>query len=221
MDVLVIAILVLLFLISACYAYWKLYFLRDPVREIPKDDTAILSPADGRIARIVPFSFKEIKKKGKNAAEPLIIDKGLLGKIKTYASDIADEGYLISIVMTPLDVHFQRAPIEGKITNIVYKTGAFRNAVHDAKSLVALENEKNEITIENKNMRIKVIQIAGFLARRIECYVVRDEKIFAGQKIGLINLGSQVTLIIPKIPELLVTEGEYVYGGTTLIGRIR
>ncbi len=213
-------ILAILFLATILFilffVYWRFYFLRDPVREIPPNENFVLSPTDGRVVKILEFDNKGKKKEIK-------VKKGLIGKIRTITKDVADKGYLICIMMTPLDVHFQRTPIEGTVKYTKHQKGKFVNAVVGANSLKALENEKNEILIYNKKKKIraKVIQIAGFVARRIECYVKKNEKLLPGEKIGLINLGSQVVLIIPKIKKLKIKEGQYVYGGTSVIGEIK
>jgi len=189
--------------------YWKFYFLRDPIRAIPADENLVVSPADGRVSRIIRFGGKKLE-----------IDKGLLGRIKTMTNDVAKKGYLINIVMTPLDVHYQRSPISGQVVNINYKKGKFRNAMLDSKSLRCLRNENNQILIKGK-IKAKVIQIAGVLARRIKCHVRKKDNLLKGQRLGLINLGSQVCLIIPEIKKLNIKEGQYVYGGTTVVGEIK
>ena len=118
--------------------------------------------------------------------------------------------------MTPLDVHFQRSPIDGKVLYTNHVPGKFMNAVLN-QSLVTLENEKNEILIQKNKLKIKVIQIAGVAARRINCYVKKGEKVKKGQKIGFIDLGSQVTIILPKHLPIKVKQGQKVIGGETII----
>jgi len=82
--------------------------------------------------------------------------------------------------------------------------------------------EKNEIVIKNKKLKIRVIQIAGFLARRIFCYVKKNQNVNKGQKIGFISLGSQATLIIPaKKIKIIVKEGQKVKAGSTIIAELR
>ena len=197
-----IIILIVIFLI-----FWKLYFSRATARRIP--EKGIVSPADGKIIKIIRTDkIGNIK-----------IKKGLLGEIKTMTSDIAKKCYVIVIVLNIFNVHIQRSPIEGIVKRIRYSKGKFHNAVFGASSLKALENEKNEIIIENKDTKIKVIQIAGFVARRIKCYVEENEKILKGHKIGMIDLGSQVILVMPSELRLLVREGQRVIDGETIIAR--
>jgi len=182
--------------------YWRYFFLRNPQRTIPKGKN-IVSPADGKIIKIVRFNDQQLR-----------IKKGLFGKIKALSSDVAKDGYLISIFMSPLDVHYQRAPIDGRVLKIRYKKGRFFSAFNFEKSL---ENEKNEILIKTKIGNVKIIQIAGFFARRIKCFVREGQIIKKGQIIGLIDLGSQVSLLIPRI-RLKVDEGDKVKAGETVIG---
>ena len=128
-------------------------------------------------------------------------------------------------MLTTFDVHFQRAPIDGTVTLVSYTEGKFLNAVNDAASLRCLENEKNEMLItkkfKNKKFSVKVIQIAGALARRIVCFVHAGKEVKKGEDIGLITLGSQVSLIIPSSCNLKIKEGQYVYGGKTIIADIQ
>ncbi len=113
--------------------------------------------------------------------------------------------------MSPFNVHINRSPIQGQVTKVTYSKGKFLPVNTFENGLV---NEKNEILITNKQLgKVKVIQIAGFLARRIECYVKEKEKLAKGQRIGLINLGSQVTLILPTTVKLIVNKGDKVKGG--------
>jgi phosphatidylserine decarboxylase len=194
-----VIILVMLFLL-----FWRYYFLRDPERIIPLGNI-IVSPADGKIIKIVRIEN----------LNNIDVEKNLFGKIRTLTRDTVKKGYLISIFMSPFDVHVNRAPINGEIIYQQHTPGKFRNA----KTLRAIENEKNEIIIENKTIgKVKVIQIAGFLARRIVSFVDQGETLKKGQKIGLINLGSQVTVIIPDI-NLQVTEGQRVIAGETILAK--
>ena len=182
------------------------YFYRDPKRLIPGGNN-IVAPADGKIISIIDTSKNEDK-----------IKKGLLGKIKTLTNDVAGECYVISIFMSPFDVHINRAPIAGTVKSIKHTKGSFFKAYDLEKSL---RNEKNEIIIQNKTLRIKVIQIAGFLARRIKCYVKKKEKVNKGGKIGMIALSSQTTIVIPKVVGLKAKIGQRMKAGLTIIADIK
>ena len=199
----IVFILILLLL-----ALFLLNFYRNPERKIPHGNN-IVSPADGKIIGILKVKSNKIR-----------INKGFLGKIETLAKDIAKECYVVSIFMSPFDVHVNRAPLDGKIIFVRHEKGKYF-AAFDLKN--SLMNEKNEIIIENRKIgKVKVIQIAGFLARRIICTVSEGEKVNKGQQVGSILLGSQVSLILPtrKI-ELIVRAGQRVIGGETIIANLK
>jgi len=196
----IIAVLALLI------ASFLLNFYRDPKRIIPIGNN-IVSPADGRVIGIIDTSIDEIE-----------VSKGMVGKIRAMTKDISKECYVISIFMSPLDVHINRAPIEGTIKLIQHTKGKFFKAYDLKKSF---ENEKNEIIIENKNIKVKVIQIAGFLARRILCYAKVNDKVDKGQKIGMIAFGSQATVIIPNSVKLKIKINDKVKAGESVIAEMR
>ena len=193
----VLVLLLVLFLLN---------FYRDPKRTIPKGNN-IVAPADGRIISILRINKKNIS-----------IKKGLLGKIKALTKDVAEQCYVVSIFMSPLDAHINRAPMQGIVKSIKYAKGRFFKAYDFGKSL---ENEKNEIIIENKKLKVKVIQVAGFLARRIKCYVKKNQKVNKGEKIGMIALSSQTTIILPAGVVLKVKVNDKVKAGETIIAILR
>jgi phosphatidylserine decarboxylase len=182
--------------------FWKFIFLRDPERKVPEGNF-VISPADGKINKIMHIDDKNFE-----------LRKGALGKFLVVSEDVAEKTIIVSIVMTPLNVHVQRAPIGGKIIDIRYTKGRFANAITER---IAIDNERNEILIQGEKLRLKVIQIAGAVARRIECFVIRDQLIKPGQRIGRINLGSQVSLVLPAGIRLKVKEGQTVKAGETVI----
>jgi phosphatidylserine decarboxylase len=196
--------LAILLIIGGLIGLFLLNFYRDPERTIPKGNN-IVSPADGRVISIIDTSDNNIK-----------IRKGLIGKIKTLTRDVAKECYVVSIFMSPLDVHINRSPMEGTVKSIRHTRGRFFRAYDLEKSF---ENEKNEIIIQNKKLKIKVIQIAGFLARRILCFTKPGKKVNKGQRIGMIALGSQATLIMPKSVKIKIKLNEKVKGGCTIIAK--
>ncbi len=194
-----------LFILICLYFFNTYIFNRDPAREIPSGKK-LVSPADGKVIDVMDIDGSD--------AGGIKIRKGL-GKIYTLTKDVADRCYLISIFMNPLDVHVNRAPIEGKVEKVSYEKGKFFPVTHVKNGLI---NEKNEVLINHDEIgKIKVIQIAGFLARKIDCWVKEGQKVVKGQRIGKIKLGSQVTLIIPKSVNLKVSKGEKVQGGSTVI----
>lgn len=205
MQFLFIIISIIFALFVLFLLFWKFWFLRDPKRKIPKGNN-IVSPADGRINKIIVGNKWKQK-----------INKGLMGRINTLAGDISKDYYLVNIVMTPFDVHIQRSPIEGKVESVKHTRGKFKNAVTKG---VAIENEKNEILIAGK-VKVKVIQIAGAVARRIVCFVKKNQNLNKGERLGLINLGSQVSIIMPADVKLIAKEGQRVKAGETIIGELK
>ena len=202
--------IILAAILSIILVLWKFVFLRNPTPVVPKGENLVLSPANGNVARIYEFSN----------AKTETAEKGLFGKIPLITKDVAKEGYIILIRLHVYNVHWQRAPIAGKVTETKHIEGKFLNAVKDVQNMQCFfENERNEIIIKGK-ITCKVIQIAGYLARRIECFVKQGDTVNAGDIIGLINLGSQTALIVPKI-KLNVKEGDIVQVGETIIGEMK
>jgi phosphatidylserine decarboxylase len=188
------------------YIFWKYYFLRDPEREIP-DGRNIISPADGKIIDIIEIS--------KN--EEITIPKKIFGKIKTLCSEVSDNSIVISIFMNPFDVHINRCPIEGKIINIKHEDGSLK-AVNTLTA--GILNEKNEMLIETVIGHIKVIQVAGLLARRIENHKKIGDYLNKGERYGLINLGSQLIVILPKEKVILkVRKGDKLKAGESILAK--
>lgn len=196
-----IAVLAAIGLAVLLILFYRFWFLRDPERHPPKGNN-IVSPADGRIIEI-----KEIAQAGKQK-----VKKGI-GEIEAESG----KGYMMTIFMTPFNVHYQRAPHDGRVTGIKYTKGEFLTAGKPRP-----ENENNQITLSTRIGAIKVIQIAGFMARRIVCFARNNQNIKKGQKIGLIKLGSQVCLIIPKTGKtrLSVNAGDKVRAGETVIAEL-
>ncbi len=195
----------LLILVVLVIIFWRFWFLRLPDRKIPKK--GVVSPAFGKVIKIIRFE------KG----EPLDIHKGLLGSVKTITKDVSKSGYVVVIMLNVSDVHYQRAPDRATLLSQKHTRGKFRNAVFGSGSLEAtFENEKNEMVFTEGSRRFKVVQVAGVLARRIVSYVERGQKVNKGEVIGLINLGSQVVIVLPDC-ELQVAEGERVVDGESVI----
>jgi phosphatidylserine decarboxylase len=124
---------------------------------------------------------------------------------------------LVSVFLSPLDVHINRAPITGKITKVDYIPGKKIPATSDEASLV---NERNAITIQGEKMTVVCTQIAGILARRIVCWNKEGDELKIGQKYGLIKFGSRTDLLMPREVEIKVSVGDRVTGGETIIARL-
>jgi phosphatidylserine decarboxylase len=173
----------------ALLAAFMAFFFRDPTRQAPDDSSVVVSPADGRVTRVS-------------------------------AIDEANESSstLVSIFLSPFDVHINRSPIAGEITSVSYMRGKFLIATDEKASLV---NEQNVLTIKGDRVTVVCKQIAGIVARRIVCWKKAGEQVALGEKIGLIKFSSRTDLVLPSNVEVLVNVGTRVRGGTTIIGRIR
>lgn len=167
-------------------AAFMAYFFRDPKRIPPDDPKVVVAPADGRVTRVKTIT-----------AEP-------------------DSPTVVSIFLSPLDVHINRAPIAGKITDMAYTRGKFLMATNEMASLV---NEQNALTIQGE-INVVCTQIAGILARRIVCWKKAGETLALGERFGMIKFSSRTDLVLPANVKVTVTEGARVRGGTTVIGRI-
>jgi phosphatidylserine decarboxylase len=169
-----------------------IYFFRDPDREKEITENEILSPADGKILGIWNLEPKK--------------------------SPLGEGTVKISIFMSVFNVHVNRAPISGEITDIKYNPGKFVSANLDKASE---ENENNRITLLTKGgKKIAFTQIAGLIARRIVCWINRGDHVKTGQRIGLIRFGSRVDLFLPAGSNIKVIPGEKVKAGETTIGYI-
>lgn len=199
---LIIVLIVIILLLITFLLFYNFYFLRDPARQIPVGNN-IVSPADGKVLMVKKFKGDKID-----------IDKRFLGHVKTFTKDVCKEGYLISIFMNIFDVHINRAPISGVVKSIKHSDGKFLNAESPESTF---ENENVQTIFQDGSFKIKVIQIAGLIARRIVPFIKTNEKIIKGQRMGLIKLGSQVTLILPANVKVKVHKGQRVLAGETII----
>lgn len=129
-----------------------------------------------------------------------------------------ENGKFVSVFLSPLDVHINRAPISGKIVKVDYIKGKKNPATSDEASLI---NERNALTIEGEKMTVIVTQIAGIVARRIVCWSKLGDKLAVGDKFGLIKFSSRTDLLMPKSVEVLVKVGDRVVGGETVIARLK
>jgi phosphatidylserine decarboxylase len=171
-------------------AAFMAFFFRDPERLPPADQNVVVAPADGRVTRVRPI---EETSSDRSAA-------------------------VVSIFLSPFDVHINRAPIAGEITSVSYTRGKFLMATNERASLV---NEQNALTIKGESVTVVCKQIAGILARRIVCWKKVGERVAMGERFGLIKFSSRTDIILPASVEVLVAEGARVRGGTTIIGRMR
>ncbi|MCW5960259.1 MAG: phosphatidylserine decarboxylase [Pyrinomonadaceae bacterium] len=137
------------------------------------------------------------------------------GKVTRIDED--ENGKLVSVFLSPLDVHINRAPIAGKIIELEYVKGKKVPATRNDASFV---NERNSITIQGEKMTVKCTQIAGIVARRIVCWSKQGDELALGQKYGLIKFSSRTDLLMPSGVELKVKLGDRVVGGETIIAKL-
>lgn len=128
------------------------------------------------------------------------------------------EGKLVSVFLSPLDVHINRAPIGGKIVRVIYNEGRKVPAMRNDASFI---NERNSLVIENERMTVTCTQIAGILARRIVCWKREGDTLAIGEKFGLIKFSSRTDLLMPAAVEVMVKIGDKVVGGETIIARLK
>ncbi|MFK7806998.1 MAG: phosphatidylserine decarboxylase [Saprospiraceae bacterium] len=200
----------LVFLTVLSMAYYQIWFLRQPERNIPFGESHFISPANGKVAAVTHWQGDSLA---------WIKDAGV---VEVLTEDIADKGWLIAIEMDITNVHYQRAPIGSKLIKEDYTEGKFRNALVKTNAFgFRLENERNSLLFKTEEgLKYKVVQIAGLLARRIVDYVEPDQEVGQGDVIGLIKLGSQVVLILPDGVNPLVKTGDVVIDGETILAEI-
>ncbi len=127
------------------------------------------------------------------------------------------DGKLVSVFLSPLDVHINRSPIAGRVTSVEYVRGRKIPATSDNASLV---NEQNSLTITGEKMTVVCTQIAGIVARRIVCWAKEGDDLAVGQKFGLIKFSSRTDLLMPAAVNVEVAIGDRVVGGETIIARL-
>jgi phosphatidylserine decarboxylase len=125
-------------------------------------------------------------------------------------------GKRVSIFLAIWNVHVNRAPAEGIIRKLDYRPGKFLAAMRERASR---ENEQNVITLSTDAGEMVFKQIAGWIARRVVCWKKEGERVSRGERIGLIRFGSRVDLWVPREAEILVSVGENVKGGSSVVAR--
>jgi len=124
----------------------------------------------------------------------------------------------LSIFLSVFDVHVNRAPIAGTITSVEYRPGRFHVASREAASA---ENEQNTVTLEGDGSRVVFKQIAGIVARRIIFYKRPGDRVEKGERVGLIQFGSRLDLVLGPEWEIVVRRGERVHAGSSIVARRR
>lgn len=167
------------------------------------------------VAAFMAYFFRDPERRAPN--EPGIIVAPADGVVTLVEHDSAKPGLLVSIFLSPLDVHINRSPIAGKVTSVAYTKGRFVPATSDKASQV---NEQNTLTIHDGNLTVTCKQIAGVLARRIVCWKASGDTVGIGERFGMIKFGSRTDLAVDAPVELLVKKGMRVRGGETPIARL-
>lgn len=128
-----------------------------------------------------------------------------------------EDGVFVSVFLSPVDVHINRAPIAGRVVKVELFQGKKAPATSNEASAT---NERNAMTIEGEKMTVVCTQIVGILARRIVCWSKAGDTLALGEKYGLIKFGSRTDLLMPKNVEIFVKVGDRVVGGETIIGKL-
>ncbi len=177
-------------LVPLCLTLFMLSFFRDPDRIVPDEKHVFLAPADGKVILI---------------------------------RDVHEHRYLqadvkeISIFMSPLNVHVNRAPCDGKVKKVKHNEGKFYSAYKDEASI---SNENIEMVVETEYGDVLVRQVAGFLARRAVCRKKEGDILKHGERYGIIKFSSRVDLYIPVGARIRIKLGDMVKAGETIIGEM-
>jgi len=169
-------------------AAFFLWFFRDPERRIPHEAGAVVSPGDGKVTDVSPVTSGSKK----------------LTRI--------------SIFLSVFNVHVNRSPIAGTISEIRYQRGKYLNAMSRAS---ADENEQNIVTVEGDGQTVVFKQIAGLLARRIVFHPKVGDRLERGQRVGLIKFGSRVDVLLDATAALQVKVGDRVKGGASVLAHLQ
>jgi phosphatidylserine decarboxylase len=180
-----------LFLFASCFlsliTLFMAFFFRDPERQIPAGEGIFVSPADGKIILIRDVYEKDYLK---------------------------SEVKQVSIFMSPLDVHINRAPCDGKVIAVKHSPGKFMAAYKDDASI---KNENIVVVLDGKQGKVLVRQVAGFVARRAVCRVKVGDFLRRGDQYGMIKFSSRLDFYLPRDSELKVKLGDRVKAGESVI----
>jgi len=177
----------LLVLVLALFYFFFLQFFRNPERKTPAEPNAIIAPADGKVVVIEETEETEY---------------------------FHSKRIQVSIFMSPLNVHVNRCPVSGIVKYIQYHPGKYLVAWHPKSST---ENERNTVVIGNEKADILIRQIAGKVARRIVCYLKKEEAVKSGIELGFIKFGSRVDIFLPLSAKIEVHLNQAVVGGETIL----
>jgi phosphatidylserine decarboxylase len=180
--------------LGVLFTLFCLYFFRDPERVLPPRTGVFVAPADGLVVSI------------EQAIPPA--ELGLSSEPRTR----------VAIFLSVLDVHVNRAPIAGTVQKIAYHPGLFLSAADDKASD---DNERNSLLLRLPTGEdVVVVQIAGLIARRILCEVREGQILTTGERIGIIRFGSRTDLYLPEGCTPLISVGQRMIGGETVIAEL-
>lgn len=165
-----------------------LFFFRDPERPLPADQSLILSPADGKVMAVGPAG----------------------------ADAPPGTWQQVTIFLSPLDVHVNRAPVSGRVTKVSYKAGQFLPAYRPESGAL---NEQSEVWVDHDGRTAIFRQVVGLLARRVVCRVQVGDALAVGDRVGVMKFGSRMDVFLPPDIHVLVKPGDRVVAATTLLGR--
>lgn len=173
---------------AACVmGYLVVNFFRNPPLTPLRDDTQILAPCEGQVVVI-----EEVED-------------------KTYFNKPMRQ---VSIFMSPLNVHVNRNPISGVIRFFRYVPGKYLMAFNPKSSEL---NEQTYIVVSNGSAELGYKQIAGFLARRLHCYIKEGDSVLQGEEFGFISFGSRIDLLLPLECKVVAALGQKVKAGESVI----
>ena len=172
---------------SVIFFFLILQFFRNPMRKVTASENEVVAPADGKVVVIEEVEETEYFK---------------------------DKRLQVSIFMSPINVHVNRYPINGKVQYAKYHPGKYLVAWHPKSST---ENERTTVVVENDKIAVLFRQIAGALARRIVMYSKQNDIAIKGEDFGFIKFGSRVDLFFPLGTKIEVQLNQVVIGNKTII----
>jgi len=193
-----LALLAVVFGLFSAWAFWffvlvclcTVAFFRDPERAAPADPNIIVAAADGTVMDIVELDEAEVLK---------------------------NRTRRVGIFLSILDVHTNRAPIDGRVIYLQHRPGLFLDA---RRPDCSEKNESMTWAFENPRVTVVVRQITGAIARRIVAWANIGDELKTGERFGMIRFGSRTELYLPLNAEVLVEVGDHVLGGSTIVARL-
>jgi len=203
---------IIVIILVCCVAFYRCYFLRQPFRKIPNNENVFVSPANWEVIAII-----------KNPTDHTVIYKNNNEVLDHFIDWIGSWATMVSIMMTPMDVHYQRSPNNATLIEEKYVRWKKRNAMKtDPTMKSTLQNEYNAMLFESNNgVRYRIVQIAWTMARRIVSFVDIDDYVNQWEVIWLIRFWSQVTIIFDSNVEVIANIWDKVVDGETILAKIK